>query len=65
MVAIDPGGTSAAVRLSQALLERGYLVSTGGGQREALVLTPALNIDEGLLEEFCGVVTNALKSSAA
>jgi 4-aminobutyrate aminotransferase/(S)-3-amino-2-methylpropionate transaminase len=65
MVAIDLGGTSAAVRLSQALLERGYLVSTGGGQREALVLTPALNIDEGLLEEFCGVVTNALKSSAA
>ena len=31
------------------LLGQGYLVSTGGGQREVLVLTPALTIDEGVL----------------
>jgi 4-aminobutyrate aminotransferase/(S)-3-amino-2-methylpropionate transaminase len=61
MLAIDLGGASAAVRLQQALLERGYLVSTGGGQREALVLTPALNIASELLEEFCGVLAAALR----
>lgn len=65
MVGIDLGGASAAVRLQQALLEHGYLVSTGGGQREALVLTPALNIDAGLLEQFCGVLASVLKSSFA
>ena len=33
------------------LLRVGYITSTGGGQREVLVLTPALNIDEGVLFE--------------
>jgi 4-aminobutyrate aminotransferase/(S)-3-amino-2-methylpropionate transaminase len=65
MLGIDLGGASAAVRVQQTLLERGYLVSTGGGQREALVLTPALNIDAGLLEEFCGVLAGVLKFRAA
>jgi hypothetical protein len=31
------------------LLERGYLVSTGGGARDVVVLTPPLNIPEPLL----------------
>lgn len=66
MLAIDLGGVAgAAVRLQQALLERGYLVSTGGGQRDALVLTPPLNIDQALLDEFCRVLPDALKQSAS
>jgi 4-aminobutyrate aminotransferase/(S)-3-amino-2-methylpropionate transaminase len=65
MLAVDLGTARAAMGLQQALLERGYLVSTGGGQRDALVLTPALNIDAGLLEEFCGVLAHVLTSSPA
>jgi hypothetical protein len=30
-------------------LAQGYITSTGGGRREVLVLTPALNIDEDVL----------------
>jgi 4-aminobutyrate aminotransferase/(S)-3-amino-2-methylpropionate transaminase len=66
MLAIELGGAAgAAVRLQQALLERGYLVSTGGGQRDALVLTPPLNIDQALLEEFCSVLGDVLKQSVS
>jgi 4-aminobutyrate aminotransferase/(S)-3-amino-2-methylpropionate transaminase len=66
MLAIELGGAAgAAVRLQQALLERGYLVSTGGGQRDALVLTPPLNIDQTLLEEFCSVLGGVLKQSVS
>lgn len=64
MLAIDLGTARAAVGLQQALLERGYLVSTGGGQRDALVLTPALNIAAGLLEEFGAALGGALKSAS-
>ena len=53
MIGIDlterPGG---AAPVARALLERGYLVSTGGGGREVIVLTPALNIEESLLDDF-------------
>ena len=38
-----------ASRLMKGLLRAGYITSTGGGRREVLVLTPALNIDEGVL----------------
>ncbi|HYJ10245.1 MAG TPA: aspartate aminotransferase family protein [Polyangiaceae bacterium] len=50
MLAVDlaerPGS---AGELMGALLGRGYIVSTGGGKREVLVLTPALNIAENVL----------------
>jgi 4-aminobutyrate aminotransferase/(S)-3-amino-2-methylpropionate transaminase len=50
MLGIDlgerPGAASDLMRL---LLEQGYVTSTGGGKREVLVLTPALNIDENVL----------------
>lgn len=52
------GGASA---LMQALLERGYLTSTGGGRREVLVLTPPLNIKEALLDEFTEVLSTTLR----
>lgn len=62
MLAVDLGGPpGAAVILQRALLERGYIVSTGGGRREALVLTPPLNIDEALLEAFCDELHGALR----
>jgi 4-aminobutyrate aminotransferase / (S)-3-amino-2-methylpropionate transaminase / 5-aminovalerate transaminase len=53
MVGIDLGERpGAAGKLQQALLRRGYITSTGGGQREVLVLTPPLNTAGGLLGAF-------------
>lgn len=50
MLGIDLGERpGAAARAMRRLLERGYIVSTGGGQREVLVLTPPLNIAEDVL----------------
>jgi 4-aminobutyrate aminotransferase/(S)-3-amino-2-methylpropionate transaminase len=44
-----PGGASA---LQRALLERGFVTTTGGGKRDVLVITPALNITTDLLMAF-------------
>lgn len=44
-----PGGAAA---LQRALLERGFITSTGGGPRDVLVLTPPLNITSDLLMAF-------------
>src|SRR5690606_32264931 len=50
MLGIDLGARpGAAASVMAKLLERGYLVSTGGGQREVVVLTPALTITEPCL----------------
>jgi len=47
MLGVDLGERpGAASQLMRRLLQAGYITSTGGGQREVLVLTPALNIDE-------------------
>jgi 4-aminobutyrate aminotransferase / (S)-3-amino-2-methylpropionate transaminase / 5-aminovalerate transaminase len=50
MLAVDLGERpGSASELLGALLGQGYIVSTGGGKREVLVLTPALNIAENVL----------------
>jgi 4-aminobutyrate aminotransferase/(S)-3-amino-2-methylpropionate transaminase len=53
MIGLDcsglPGGASS---LQRALLERGFLTSTGGGKRDVLVLTPPLTISSDLLMAF-------------
>jgi len=49
-----------ALALSRRLLARGYLASLGGGQRECLVLTPALDISEALLEGFVAALSESL-----
>lgn len=50
MLGIDLGKRpGVASQLMRGLLQAGYISSTGGGQREVLVLTPPLNIDEGVL----------------
>lgn len=53
MIGIDassvPGGATA---LQRALLERGFLTTTGGGKRDVLVLTPPLTITSDLLMAF-------------
>jgi 4-aminobutyrate aminotransferase/(S)-3-amino-2-methylpropionate transaminase len=63
MVGIDlDGKPGAATVLMRLLLERGYIVSTGGGAREVLVLTPPLTIAEPLLEAFVEKLVVALRS---
>jgi len=54
-----PGGASA---LARALLERGYLTSTGGGKRDVLVLTPPLIVPERLLDGFDDALVGALRA---
>jgi 4-aminobutyrate aminotransferase-like enzyme len=50
MLAVDLGDRpGSASQLMRALLGQGYIVSTGGGKREVLVLTPPLNIAEDVL----------------
>jgi 4-aminobutyrate aminotransferase / (S)-3-amino-2-methylpropionate transaminase / 5-aminovalerate transaminase len=50
MVAVDLGERpGAASQVMKGMLCAGYITSTGGGRREVLVLTPPLNIDEGVL----------------
>jgi len=64
MVGIDLGERPGAGQaLQRALLERGYITSTGGGRREVLVLTPPLTIAERLLQGFVPELAAALRST--
>lgn len=56
------GGPQAAIRVVRRMLERGFIASAGGGQREVLVLTPPLNIAEALLELSLPVIVDAVKA---
>jgi 4-aminobutyrate aminotransferase / (S)-3-amino-2-methylpropionate transaminase / 5-aminovalerate transaminase len=63
MLGVDVAGVAGgAGRVQRALLERGYIVSTGGGEREVLVLTPPLNISEALLDGFALELESILQS---
>jgi 4-aminobutyrate aminotransferase/(S)-3-amino-2-methylpropionate transaminase len=66
MLGIDLGPRpGAATRAMRRLLEAGYIVSTGGGEREVVVLTPALTIAESQLDGFVAVVRGALQDLPA
>ncbi|MBX3184507.1 MAG: aminotransferase class III-fold pyridoxal phosphate-dependent enzyme [Polyangiaceae bacterium] len=58
------GARGRAAQLAQALLERGYITSTGGGERDVLVLTPPLTIAEEQLEAFVAELPRALQAVA-
>jgi 4-aminobutyrate aminotransferase/(S)-3-amino-2-methylpropionate transaminase len=65
MVGVDTGGgLGGAQRVQRALLERGYIVSSGGGGREVLILTPPLTIAEALLDGFIDVLLSTLQAFA-
>jgi 4-aminobutyrate aminotransferase/(S)-3-amino-2-methylpropionate transaminase len=66
MIGIDLGAhAGAAVATVRALLERGYIASTGGGEREAVVLTPPLTIAETQLRAATSAVVEAVRESVA
>jgi 4-aminobutyrate aminotransferase/(S)-3-amino-2-methylpropionate transaminase len=60
-----PRGTGAALRMCRRLLAQGYVVSLGGGQRESIVLTPALDVPEALLDGFVSAFADALAEVSA
>ncbi|MCA9645768.1 MAG: aminotransferase class III-fold pyridoxal phosphate-dependent enzyme, partial [Myxococcales bacterium] len=62
MWGVEFGRAGAAVRLMGALLEAGYIVSTGGGSRDVLVLTPPLVVGENQLEAFVAELPLALQA---
>jgi 4-aminobutyrate aminotransferase-like enzyme len=65
MIGIDFGPRAgAATDVQRHLLERGYIVSTGGGGREVVVLTPSLDIAEPLLSDFAGSLAGVLGERA-
>ena len=54
------GGAPRATRTAQELLERGWIVVTGGAKGDVLTLTPSLDIGEPLLEAFAHTLAQAL-----
>lgn len=52
MIGVDLGSGARALAVSRALLQRGYVVLTGGEGGGALTLSPALTIEEELIEGF-------------
>jgi 4-aminobutyrate aminotransferase/(S)-3-amino-2-methylpropionate transaminase len=64
MIGIDLGQRpGAASEVQRRLLEQGWIVSTGGGARQSVVLTPALTIDERLLEAACAPLVAAVAAT--
>jgi 4-aminobutyrate aminotransferase / (S)-3-amino-2-methylpropionate transaminase / 5-aminovalerate transaminase len=61
MLAIDLGPRKGIASVAMMrLLERGFIVSTGGGAREVLVLTPALTVNESQLEALLGPLVEVI-----
>jgi 4-aminobutyrate aminotransferase/(S)-3-amino-2-methylpropionate transaminase len=61
MVGIElDGGASRALLVARRLLEKGWIVLTGGVNGDVLTLTPPLDVDEALLEAFAGALPDVL-----
>jgi 4-aminobutyrate aminotransferase/(S)-3-amino-2-methylpropionate transaminase len=61
-LAAGPGAATTAQRM---LLERGYLVSTGGGARQTLIFTPPLTVGEKQLTGFVPELVGVLRAVPA
>jgi 4-aminobutyrate aminotransferase/(S)-3-amino-2-methylpropionate transaminase len=59
-----PGGARSALRVMRGLLDRGYLVLTGGSTGDVITLTPALMMNEALFDPFADAFGAALAASA-
>lgn len=62
MLAIDLGTSARALSASRALLERGYIVITGGARGESITLTPPFDIREELLAGFATTFDEVLET---
>jgi 4-aminobutyrate aminotransferase-like enzyme len=55
------GGAARALALTRRLLQRGWIVLTGGAAGDTLTLTPPLDIDEPLLDAFTEALADAAR----
>jgi len=62
MLAVELDQPGAAGRAAKRLLESGYLVTSGGTTREALVLTPPLTIAEPLIDAAVVAIAAAVRA---
>jgi len=64
MVGVElEGGAARALSLTRGLLQRGWIVLTGGAAGNVLTLTPPLDIDEALLDAFVDALAAAARSA--
>jgi 4-aminobutyrate aminotransferase/(S)-3-amino-2-methylpropionate transaminase len=63
MVGIQLRSNGAAIAASRRLLERGFIVLTGGRRGDVLTLSPPLTIDEDLLAAFVPALAEVLRAS--
>jgi 4-aminobutyrate aminotransferase/(S)-3-amino-2-methylpropionate transaminase len=56
------GGAAQALTVTRGLLTRGWIVLTGGAHGDVVTLTPPLDIDEELLDEFVDALSDALRN---
>jgi 4-aminobutyrate aminotransferase-like enzyme len=49
--------------VQRSLLEAGYIVTLGGLSGEVLIITPALNIAESLLDDFTATLRGLLQGA--
>jgi 4-aminobutyrate aminotransferase/(S)-3-amino-2-methylpropionate transaminase len=61
MIGIGLGSAATALAVQRALLEAGYIVTVGGMRGDVIILTPALNVAESLLDDFAGVLRGRLE----
>lgn len=61
LVGIDLGDGGRGLRCAKLLLERGYVVTSGGAAGEVVVVTPPLTIPEDLLFGFVPVVADVVR----
>jgi 4-aminobutyrate aminotransferase/(S)-3-amino-2-methylpropionate transaminase len=61
MLGIELASGELGQRATRGLLERGYLVTSGGAHGETIVLTPALDIAENLLTSVGGALRAVLE----
>jgi 4-aminobutyrate aminotransferase/(S)-3-amino-2-methylpropionate transaminase len=61
-VALD-GGARRALAATRQLLTRGWIVLTGGAKGDVLTLTPPLDIEESLLDQFVEALYAALRNA--
>jgi 4-aminobutyrate aminotransferase/(S)-3-amino-2-methylpropionate transaminase len=64
MIGIELESAAVALKASRGMLERGYIVLTGGTRGEVLTLTPALTIPEPLLRGAARALRDALATGS-
>ncbi len=57
------GGAPRALAVTRRLLQRGWIVLTGGAAGDVLTLTPPLDIDEILLVAFADALAAAAQGA--